>query len=352
MSSQRNGSDPSNTTSSSSESPTTRWWESYLVRYFAGFVIGALCICILTIDIDLFPKMANLILNLKGGAPANTYIKPDWTSAVFIFAFLGMVFCYVASAPITVMHAGRFEKDFLSNHSRHFWLAWILLITVGVLWGGETFINMDWDHTLIISLPALGLLFLISRQKEDSFALPSKKTLLTLLQSFLVAITIWSLANIIFKIFKVIEPEAIEFWMLGLPVFWIGITQYFVLFKILNHPEKFLSFYQDLFYARRRKEAKDVRESYTHLREHSNSVFIVVIEVSILCCLLALNRSPIFSASTPSKFVPAGQIMLVGLAIWLVPMIFMWSRANFMERSFSNNPDIFLNDEKRLCKKP
>jgi uncharacterized membrane-anchored protein YhcB (DUF1043 family) len=75
-----------------------KWWEYYAVRYFVGTVIGALIIAFLTGPTK---------------APFNNQLAL-WTISkdvpflgVGLAAALGFAFCYVASAPVLVLHAAR-----------------------------------------------------------------------------------------------------------------------------------------------------------------------------------------------------------------------------------------------------
>lgn len=126
-----------------------------------------------------------------------------------------------------------------------------------------------------------------------------------------------------------------------MPVFWIGFSQYFVLIRLLNQNKEFSDFYAKLFRARRQSNAKDVRDSYTHLREHSNSVFIVVVELAILALLTAfVNTARFFNLNNQLETLLIW--ILFALAFWMVPTVFMWGRANAMERDFAEDPKKFL----------
>jgi hypothetical protein len=121
-----------------------------------------------------------------------------------------------------------------------------------------------------------------------------------------------------------------------------------VLWRLLFEQKEVEVFYKKLFHARRQPNARDVRDTYTHLREHSNSVFIVLVELCLLALIVALVQihSTNVGALNLGKFF---QILGVGVAIWVLPTVFMWSRANAMESSFSGDPVGFLglsvNDE-------
>jgi len=74
----------------------SRWWETYLVRYITGAVVGAVIVyqILLVSDISLashpFPKW----FELK-------------TETLILLGAIGFAYCYIASAPITFLHAIR-----------------------------------------------------------------------------------------------------------------------------------------------------------------------------------------------------------------------------------------------------
>lgn len=134
-------------------------------------------------------------------------------------------------------------------------------------------------------------------------------------------------------------------WLFSAPVIWIGLSQYFVLFRLFDQQADINKFYRALFHARRQANSKDVRDTYSHLREHSNSIFIVVVELSILAGLLALHAS---STSRAISNLPSAcfyQWLFIATVIWMLPTVFLWGRANEFEKFFSENSAYFLDSE-------
>ncbi|GGY49710.1 hypothetical protein [Pseudoduganella albidiflava] len=74
-----------------------KWWEYYAVRYFVGTIVGALIIAFLR-DHPGSIYVSKLSL---GEAKEVTFL------GVGLVAALGFAFCYVASAPILLIHAAR-----------------------------------------------------------------------------------------------------------------------------------------------------------------------------------------------------------------------------------------------------
>jgi len=351
--------------STSAEAPSTRWWESYAVRYFIGFVVGAICVATLVIDLGLLKQAEGFFLQTFGlNTTAQSSIKPDWTSVLLILCLLGFCYCYVASTPITVLHFGRYGHGRLDAHARHFWFGWSLAIIFSSIFGfpsGQIFLFFNgllffwgWiaSRQLIISpqyeIEKAGSD--IEKRKNAENLLPNTLKIL-IEQSLWWALIVWgghSLMMWCISIFhpQVLAPHVQALWLFSAPFFWIGISQYFVLGRLFTEHEKIYAFYANLFEARRQENAKDVRDSYSHLREHSNAVFIVVVELSILACLLALRRTVDDgnNSSTPitMEYLKWG---FCGLAIWMLPTVFLWGRANAFEKQFATYPERFLSRE-------
>lgn len=104
---------------SESAGSNNRWWESYLVRYFLGFIVGTICIAVIAQFAGVIPGFV-MLMQAIGGEP-----KPGVTSIVIAVALLGMAYCYIASTPITVLHAGRYSRGAVDRLSRFFWLGWV-----------------------------------------------------------------------------------------------------------------------------------------------------------------------------------------------------------------------------------
>lgn len=84
------------------ESSNGRWWEFYFVRYAMGTVVGSLLV------FSLF--------NMEGPSPSNEVYKLFFELGelldigdygLFVLPILGLAYCYLASAPVLVLHASR-----------------------------------------------------------------------------------------------------------------------------------------------------------------------------------------------------------------------------------------------------
>jgi hypothetical protein len=130
-----------------SENSSSRWWEFYAVRYAMGTVLGALVFYFLCSTNSGWSALL-----FGGGSPPPTAvpeglhlvpIKLDKTQMTLLVTY-GLVYCYIASAPILVFHATRFLLDY--SVQRRAWLWWFLRyllfpVTVagGVLWRTNLF---------------------------------------------------------------------------------------------------------------------------------------------------------------------------------------------------------------------
>lgn len=319
------------------EPMNTRWWESYLVRYFVGFIVGIACVSLITHELCIAADAATFFRT-------NGVNKPDWSAIVFLVALAGLGYCYIASTPITVLHAGRYGRGPIDGQSRYFWISWVVLLLFVNLWD-LTRTNLD-DSLAWVGLiySVVGLIGLGREAPSDGIADDAGIVVMKTLA--------WSILLIstacIFQNSTKIDTTSLRLMAFALPVFWIGLVQYAVLWRILFQQEKLESFYIRLFNARRLSNSRDVRDTYTHLREHSNSVFIVLVELCLLSLFLAGIRMVKKDGCNAVDWSDYSPYILSAIGIWMVPTVFMWSRANHMEARFSQNPDSFLDSSKAI----
>jgi hypothetical protein len=274
-------------------SMSPRWWEAYLVRYLVGTPVGGLCILVLSHKIvEGAPGYSHFhssfVEALSKGAVS---VSP---TAAIVFGVLALVYCYVASAPITVIHASRMFRDAWFNRLPRFsWLALfaVLVITVhyivvGSFQGRGSPRGPAYFAIFAMAMPALWVLFAqvlcVMRLHLDETPKSHIYRRLCLLLTTLRT--------------DDLPPE---------------------------QRGQFTSYYEAL--VRAREKASGMRETYTHLREHANSIFITVFEISLASLLfVTLDRAP--------KDVLVRIVLVVCvLLVWLLPNVFMWAQANRLE---------------------
>ena len=151
----------------------SRWWEFYFVRYFVGTAIGAIIILFLAQSqspmLTYQGEIATILRTLK---PTNFY-----SGYVAVLATAGLAFCYLASAPILVLHATRgslFKSRVKFNCAFVALFIFLTLILSGfqsyVLWLSLKIKGSPWENPtfyegsfllLVVSIIFLGQLFLL-----------------------------------------------------------------------------------------------------------------------------------------------------------------------------------------------
>ena len=178
---------------------SSRWWEFYAVRYGMGTVVGGVVFFFLC---NTNPALKPMLFGAEAGQIDGALLT--------LFAGYGLAYCYIASAPILVLHAGRFLFD-ISQDAR-------------------------------TSLRGLLLLFVP----------PAVATLIFFFMSTSTGSTLYFFSFV---------------FALAALILW---PQYLAIFFTLIRTKELLNFYEKL--AGRRDDAKGgLVDSYKHLREHGNS---------------------------------------------------------------------------------
>ena len=95
---------------------STRWWEFYAVRYAVGTVVGAIIFYL------LYRANPIILKHLLFGSGAMRFT---------LLAAYGWLYCYIASAPMLVFHAGRFLLNV--DHIRRTFVTWFILCVLLLL---------------------------------------------------------------------------------------------------------------------------------------------------------------------------------------------------------------------------
>jgi hypothetical protein len=227
-----------------------------------GTVVGAIALLFLC-------SQRNEIQSILPGTPVTT-ITPE-TPRLLLFAVYGLIYCYIASAPILVFHAGRFllNPDMSKKRLGQLALAYSILPVLCGLAACCASVHYRIQGKILFSLTASALALLL-------------------------------------------ELEAIS-----------------VYFCIARNQLLF-AFYDRLDKRRAKSEKGEIVDSYRHLREHGNSFFIVLLEISLAVVLFEIQ-----------KLVPAGSSVpvtapwLALLVVWIMPAVCIWLISTIFERRFS-----------------
>ena len=235
------------------------WWEFYGIRYAQGTVVGGMIVYF------LFSQNENLKKILFLPAQASEF----GLSHLILLAIYGLTYCYLASAPILVMHAGR-----------------------GLLFKSPTNptplkdIGFRVIGFLAIALP-LPICFLATRgysQLTEAIAL--------LIYSSSLAIQVVLLADIFYIRWK----ETIDYSV--------------AIIKKRELPE-FAGYV----------------ESYKHLREHGNSFFIVFLEFILAIPIFFFVSNPSVDAEESVR-----SLFMI-IFVWVLPAAGIWGFGNKLENN-------------------
>jgi hypothetical protein len=221
-------------------------------------------------------------------------MKLDWPHLTLLAAY-GLAYCYIASSPFLVFHAGRFlleSGDDVKSLKRSL---------------------LRWSVALILAVPAAFILVwaALFLYRRNGFVV---------LGEFL---SWWAPCF-----------SAPLVWLLQWPVVWRTIKDA----RLTNKdPEKANSkvyrFYRDLAKRRGTDEAErgGIVDSYRHLREHGNALSIVVLEIVLGAALIRV-------ASVASDDTKLPLLALV-LAVWVLPGALVWFVGTLIELRFSEDAE-------------
>jgi len=223
----------------------SRWWDHYYVRYFVGSVFA--------VPLMLALSKAEALESLVDGIGNSKLLNATVLGAA------GLAFCYVASAPILLLHATRAHRS-NANQAR---------IPVG--WGTRFF--------------AIGTMALA------------------------IALGAW----IVHGVAKPIENPT---WLGFVPFLAVAVTQGAL---ILRTPTAaIVEFYRHLAVERAHdpkqelgRKRKEYIQSYRDMREHGNALLILVMEGVLTAALLQANNLSILLAMLVLWVMPAALVWFV-----------------------------------------
>ncbi|WP_189459243.1 hypothetical protein [Jeongeupia chitinilytica] len=237
-----------------------RWWEGYFVRYAQGSVIGALFVAV------IFSSNAHLKSYLfmpKLGE------KIEAANLLLMLAY-GLVFCYVSSAPILVLHACRGLK-LDARWSSASWTAY---------------------RCLTYFLLAAIIYFSLYLGFEDQL-------FTTLMAKFVMGVLAFLLSFQFVNLLGLIGPG------------WGESVKYF----------------KGLAEKRGKADNKEYVESYRHLREHGNAFMILIFEFFFAAILYPM----VINFPELSETPPISLVFV--LLLWVLPAAMVWLAGTKLEHA-------------------
>lgn len=244
------------------EQNDSHWWEFYGVRYAQGTVVGAMIIFFLFTQNETLKKLLFI--------PSEA--KDFGMSHLILLAVYGLAYCYIASAPILIMHAGRgllFKSPTNPNPNN------------------GLFARLFWRFAPPLLLTGIYLIY----AKADNILGASA----IFVFSFLVVLQI----QILVSIFKTSWQETI-------------------------------AYYSVVVKKREALKGSSYIESYKHIREHGNSFLIVAFEF-----FLAFPIFVFVSQSSVSSEDSIKHLLIIVL-LWVLPAATIWAFGNKLENNLQS----------------
>ncbi|MFZ6820042.1 hypothetical protein [Undibacterium sp. Ji22W] len=247
---------------SSTEISTSKWWEFYTVRYAVGTVIGAILFYTMCTKTPILKPLL-LDINFKDFNAQNSLL---------LIAY-GLTFCYIASAPILVFHAGRFLLVLRNSEAK--WLGLLRLVFI----------------------PLFPTIIVYCKLKNLNSA----------------------------------NGLTFFFGLTAYVAFFLLFNQLRTIFKILLDSSAMYAFYRAL--TEKRSKAKGgIVDSYKHMREHGNSFLIVTLEIVLTVLLYSLGKICEASGITEDQTIAYFTLFTF---LWILPASLVWVVGNCLEREFS-----------------
>lgn len=241
------------------ENNNGHWWEFYGVRYAQGTVVGAMIVFF------LFSRNEALKNILFIPSEPKDFGMPH----LILLAVYGLAYCYIASAPILIMHAGR-----------------------GLLFKSTTNTNVysGWRTRLffIFTPPIISIVVYQYMYGDDE--LNTLKCLALFIYVMLISFQLTMLYSIFYGSWK----KTIDYYLVTIS-------------KRNQHKES------------------GYIESYKHIREHGNSFLIVTFQFFLACPIFIFVSQPEISNENAVR-----HLSLIVL-FWIMPAATIWLFGNKLE---------------------
>ena len=271
-----------------------RWWENYLVRYFLPSIFGMLVVWVV-VFLAKENASAGVLKNVLNSFPVNT--SEDFGGAkLILWALLGSLYCYISSYPILVFHATRsIDYEFVSPDCSPLGIKGRLILLNPYAWTLSLFV----------------LVYLVMMKSSEA-------NISAWIGLFVACYAAMQVVRIIFAVYTPgkLKPKAN--------------LAYAYLWKLSNRRVKAEADAgqgthdtDGLEYA---ESAKDngLVASYRHLREHSNTAFIIGLE--LICAPILYVSLKNWNDSFYGAWI---------LGAWIFPAVLTYAFAQNLEYRFS-----------------
>jgi len=234
-------------------------WMYYYLRYFVGAVVGAVLLLIVLWEVRAKVLPVDLLGKLPEKVPDSA---ADIAAIITAFGTAGLAYCYIASAPVLLLHAVRWRLPqtckFTNNLGRL--VALFAILGCCALW---------WLHSHECGLRAISNGYWWIAYLPFGFVV--------VVQAFLLC-TCW--ADTVREEYKELAKNRARY----------GETKY-------------------------RRTKDEYIESYRHLREHGNACSILVLEIILAIALAKAPSAPFFVGIVAVWIMPAAFVWMIGT--WL-----------------------------------
>lgn len=244
------------------EQNDSHWWEFYGVRYAQGTVVGAMIIFFLFTQNETLKK----ILFVPSEA------RDFGMSHLILLAVYGLAYCYIASAPILILHAGR------------------------------------------------GLLFKSPTNPNPKSGLPTRR-----FWRYAPPLLLTGIYLFYAKADKIMGASAI-FVFSFLVVFQIQLLV--SIFK--SSWQETIDYYSVVVKKRDELRGSSYIESYKHIQEHGNSFLIVAFEFYLAFPIFVFVSQPSVSSEDSIKH------LLIIVFLWVLPAATIWAFGNKLENNLQS----------------
>ncbi|MDN0085190.1 hypothetical protein QU487_21000 [Crenobacter sp. SG2305] len=323
--------------------PNKEWVDSYLLRYSIGTILGAAIVFILFKDFDFLksllflPDKDAIFRNTANACVASGTCHAAiaiWADAFSLNLFqliaitsFGFVYCYFCSMPVLIDHVARLaprgDRKSLDLARSLRGVCVFISIFFAVVMMVEASANFGWVIFWFVVFLSIGMAIFVFSEKRES----SPKWQCSLF-GVMIVVLVFGFCS---KTLPVNWPDSdskLLFCFFSATILTLIIRQFFFLSLADNNVEEIASSLLKL--SVNRNNNAGFTESYRHLREHGNSIIIIMME------LIWAGAIHFFSLvmKDDSPYIVVFFAFLV--ILWLVPGSAAWQFGTRLESHLKN----------------